>query len=214
MRAAWVLVALSSVASTAHADDAPRVILGAQVSSHTFHFDAASTTLSGTAFQIDGGVQVSPRYALYAFWEHGVYDSRDDRIAPGPLATSHAVGVGVQASTNPDGPWSFLVDLSSGYRFLRVPFDTGLSRAPYGVDRYQGLEPLRLHLGPTLLVDRVLRVEALIGGALGRFHASGVGHAETCAIVATCGDSLLVDGDTQSATYFTIDFGVALHTWL
>ena len=207
-----ILASPSRASASEQEGERSRLILGGRVGTQAFHFDESSSALSGVTFQGDLGVQISPRYAVYGFLQSAVYDTRSDRIAQGPLATGHAVGVGLQVSTNPEGTVSFLIDLGAGYRWIHVPFDTGKSATPYGADRYAGWEPLRLHAGPTLQIDGRLRAELLFGGALGRF--SGAGHAETCAIVATCRDSILVDGDTQSATYFTLDVALALHTWM
>jgi hypothetical protein len=175
-------------------------------------FDNSSPAgLSGLSLQADLGWRISPVYVVYGFVEDGLYDDRSDRIAPGAAASSPALGAGVQATTNPQGPVSFLVDLSFAYRWLRVPFLTGIASTPACVDRYRGWEPLRLRAGPTLLLSDHWRIGLLLGGQMGRFV--GQGHKETCAITASCSDSILVDSDTQSATYMGFDAAFALQSW-
>ncbi|MGZ3422971.1 MAG: hypothetical protein ACXVEE_34235 [Polyangiales bacterium] len=189
--------------------------LGARVGDRSFFFDDLSPTgLSGTMLEADLGVRLHGRYHLYGFLERGLYDERSDRIAPGPFATSTAAGLGFAGSVAPDSRWDFVFDLAIGYRWLRVPFDSGDPRRPFGVDRFSGVEPLRVRLGPSLRPEPRLMLDLLFGAALGRFHGSGSTHVETCSITASCKDSFLEDSDTQSATYFTLDATFGIHTWL
>jgi hypothetical protein len=210
--AAIAVVAIVVSGRAARAEErGAHLFVGTRLGAHSFYFDSGNAGLSGHAIEGDLGVRLGSRYLVYAFLQQGAYDVRSDRIAPGPFATSFAFGIGAQASVNPEGPWDFVIDLSAGRRSLRVPYDTAAGRTQHGVDVYGGWEPLRVAFGPTVLLDPHVRVDLMAGAAIGRFAATG--RPETCAIVAACSDSFMVDSDTQSATYYALELSIALHSW-
>ena len=169
--------------------------------------DGAPAELRGVAISADVGLRLDPRLAVFGGYEHVIDDSRSDRLAQGSLATGDAVAVGVRLFSSHDAPVALLLQIGLGYRWLRVPYDTGSPRMASGTDRFEGLEPLRLHVGPTIALGDHLHLDLLAGGALGRFR--GEAHPETCAILGACKDSLL-DSDTASSTHFVVELVAAL----
>ncbi len=200
--------AAALLASSARAQVRPYV--GARASTAVFRFDGDDgSSLTGAGVAIDGGVRVAPAYRLYATWDHGVYDARSDRLAPGPLAKTDGLGVGLRIDGAIDDAIGLAIDLGVGVRRLVVPYTR--ADGSCGEDTFHGFEPLRLRVGPSIALGDGLRLDVLFGGAIGAFRGPR-GHGETCTIVASCQDSLLDSAaDGQTNAYLLLDASLSLH---
>ena len=206
-------LALLAAAPARRASAAPLELqpyLGARAASEAFRFDGDDgTSLSGAGVAIDVGARLSAPFRAYATWDHGVFDTRSDRLAPGPLAKSDGLGLALRIDAAPDAELGVAIDVGAGVRRLEVPYRR--ADGSCGEDRFRGIEPVRAHVGPSLRLEGGLRIDLLFGGALGAFRGPR-GHGETCTIVASCQDSLLDSaGDGQTNAYFLLDVSLALH---
>jgi hypothetical protein len=179
--------------------------LGARIGPQSIYLegDGAPSDLRGYMAGVDATVHLSRHLGLAAVAEASLYDRRSDRLEPGPTATSYAAFAELRIDTNPEGPWSFRIDLGPGYRWLTLPLASGPT------DEYSGIEPLRIRLGPAYRQGD-LEFAVAFGLGFGWFTARPGAHS--CAVTATCQDSLL-DSDTASPVHFVGDLSVAIRGW-
>jgi len=196
------IVAFACIAKRADAEeDAPQIsssatsgvhpFVAARIGAQTWYFDRldAPSGLRGGTFAVEGGAFVTPTIALYAFAEHGVYDERDDRLPPGPVASSDAFG------------------LAARLRKLRVPYDAPtdpISRE----DTFSGLEWLRVRAGPTFALGDGFWADVGLGVDIGRFGATSRSPL-TCAIIDACPDSKV--DDATPSTHMLVDILAGVH---
>ena len=214
------IVAFACIAKRADAEeDAPQIsssatsgvhpFVAARIGAQTWYFDRldAPSGLRGGTFAVEGGAFVTPTIALYAFAEHGVYDERDDRLPPGPVASSDAFGLAARLRTPADGSIAFVLDLGLGWRKLRVPYDAPtdpISRE----DTFSGLEWLRVRAGPTFALGDGFWADVGLGVDIGRFGATSRSPL-TCAIIDACPDSKV--DDATPSTHMLVDILAGVH---
>jgi hypothetical protein len=163
--------------------------------------DGAPPDLKGYGFAAEAAMHVWGALSVGASFEPSIYNTRSDRVPTGATATSYATFAFVRLDTNREGPLSVAIQIASGYRWLIVPVDGSPA------DRFSGIEPLLIRLGPTYRVHGGVDLGLLAGLGVGWFQ--DVPNAKSCAVVATCGDSLF-DSDTQSAAHFTVDLSLVV----
>jgi hypothetical protein len=131
---------------------------------------------SGTAFQADIGYRASPAWTPYGFFEYGSYKRGGANADTDDKPSSTAVGFGLNANTNPDGPVGFLFDIGIGYRWITVPYAAGGQYALDGIGQntsgagtvtYGGAEVLRLGLGLSFATSQTVRWDIMFQGAAG-----------------------------------------------
>jgi hypothetical protein len=130
----------------------------------------------GTAIQADLGYRVSPSWTPYGFFEYGSYKRGAANAGTEDKPSSTAVGFGLQANTNPEGPVGFLFDVGIGYRWITVPYEAGGQYALDGIGgangaagkvTYGGAELLRLGLGLSFATSEHVRWDITFQGAVG-----------------------------------------------
>jgi hypothetical protein len=163
--------------------------------------DASPSDLRGWTLDLDVGYWFSGKYGAALVFEGSLYNARSDRLPPGSSATSFGLFLEGRANTNPEGPFSFRVELGGGIGRLALPSAGG------SVDRFIELQPLRLHIGPSYTVAPGVDLVLLAGAALGWFKDHGGGN--NCAVTATCTDSMLTS-DTESHAHFVADLAIGL----
>jgi hypothetical protein len=163
--------------------------------------DGAPSDLRGMVAGVDAAFRLTHYLSLAPSYELSLYDARSDRVQQGPTATSHAAFLEARLDTNPDGPLSVRIDLGPGYRWLALPLASGTT------DRYSGVEPLRMHVGPSYRVAGSVELAVLGGFGFGWFVARP--GAQACAVTAACPDSAF-DSTTQSSAHFVLDLSLAI----
>ena len=180
-----------------------RLAFGLRAGSQALYLegDGSPADLSGYVFGGDAALRLSPRLSIAALFDVSIYGQRSDRVEPGALATSYAPSVELRANTNPEGPFSFRIDLGAGCRWLAVPMDHRVT------DRFWGVEPLHLRVGPSYRASERIEVVALGGLGFGWFAThSG---SDSCAVNGTCRDSLY-DSDVQTSVHFVLDLSLGI----
>ncbi len=131
---------------------------------------------SGTALQVDLGYRFSPAWMAYGYYEYGRFSAANDE-----KATSHGLGLGMKANTNPRGPLGFTFDLGMGYRWLEVPYysttsampgnfpSSSSSSSPMGSYQFGGWDILRLGVGIALNPSRHVQLDLGVAGVVGMF---------------------------------------------
>jgi len=211
--AAALLTALLASSCAAFAADATaqepadRAVLelGARVGPQWVYLegDFGESDLRGYFAGVDGTLRVTRRLGIGGVVEASVYDGRSDRLEPGPSATSYAAFAELRVETNPEGPFSFRIDMGPGTRWLILPMTTGPA------ETYGALEPLRLRVGPAYRAG-ALELSVAIGLGFGWFMARPADRS--CAVTGSCEDSL-VDSDTASSVHFVNDLSVSVRGW-
>jgi hypothetical protein len=210
MRRAALALVLTLVPAVARAEDEPppppRVAFGARAGLQRFFFegDGSPSDLRGYVLGLDATVRLGPHISLAPVVELSILPTRGDRLEPGPDATSLATFFEARLDTNPAGPWSFRIEAGPGYRWLWLPYASSTT------DRFSGLEPLRVRLGPSLRLGEQGEIALIAGAGFGWFwdHSGG----RSCAVTATCGDSFY-DSDTQTAVHFVGDVSIVVRGW-
>jgi hypothetical protein len=205
---AAIALATSFVTGGARADPI-RPFVGARFGPQAWYFDRfdSPSGLRGGAVAIEAGAFVTPTIGLYAFGERGFYDERDDRLPPGPIATSNAFGIGARLRTPTDGWFAFVLDLGIAYRSLSVPYDAPNDPVTRE-DTFSGLEWLRVRAGPTFQIENGLWADVGVGVSIGRFGATPRSPM-TCAIVDGCPDSMV--DDVTPSTHLLVDLVAGMH---
>ncbi len=143
------------------------------------------------------GYHFSPSWTIYGFWEHGQLGKRAQSEGASNAPTTNAIGVGMNANTSPRGPVGFLFDIGVGYRWMSVPTQTGVGQ--YESFVHQGIMPLRLGLGLSVVPTRKFRIDLLATVSAGTFDRAS-------------GDTVCPDGcdleDEQTATHTFAGFTV------
>jgi hypothetical protein len=201
---AWPAAAVALLALPRAASADP-IALGARAGPQSIFLegDGSPSDLRGYVAGIDVTMPLSHHLGLAGVVEASLYDRRSDRLEPGAAATSYGAFAELRVDTHPEGPWSCRIDLGTGYRWLLLPLASGPT------DAYGGIEPLRLRLGPAYRTGP-LEVSVALGAGFGWFIARPGAHS--CAVTATCQDSLL-DSDTASPVHFVGDLSVAVRGW-
>ncbi len=165
--------------------------------------DGSPSDLRGYVFGADLHARLTKNLAVATGLELSLYDRRSDRLPYGRVASSWTPFVGARLDTNPGGELSARIELATAARWLALPLDIGAT------DRFFGVEPLRLRVGPALRVAKSFDLAVLLGFGFGWFTGRDGVHA--CAANATCADSRL-DSDTSSSVHFVTDLAV-VGTW-
>jgi hypothetical protein len=166
--------------------------------------DGPPSDLRGFVLGVDGALPVARRISVAAVVDGSIYTQRSDRLPPGRAATSLATFVELRLDTDPEGPVSARIDLGTGFRWLRLPLDSGPT------DSFRAWEPLRLRVGPAWRASREIQVALQAGIGFGLMVSRN--RDGTCSLVGTCADSLY-NSDTQSSAHFVTELVLSVRGW-
>lgn len=129
----------------------------------------------GSAIEGSLGYRIGPSWTMYGFFEYGRF--RAGRVNGGgdDSISSTAVGGGMRANTNPDGPLGFFFDIGLGYRWLTLPYDSANSGAMnqyvalQGKTQFGGVEMLRLGLGLSVVASKHVSWDVAFTSSIGSF---------------------------------------------
>lgn len=154
----------------------------------------------GPGWSIEGdlGYHFSPSWTLYGFWEHGQLGKRAVNESASRDPMTNALGLGINANTSPGGPVGFLFDIAAGYRWLQVPLLSRTADGGIGMNDHvvQGVMPLRLGLGLSIVPARKFRIDLLGNVSAGTFtRRSGGDCPDGCSL-----------SDPEQGTYTFVGF--------
>lgn len=162
-------------------------------------FAARDLAGDGGLFGIDAGVHFSPAWTFFVAYEYGALADGKAAGADDLSPTSHYVGVGLKAHSNPRGA-GFFFDIGAGYRWLRFPSKHETSVAG-------GFEPLRVAIGAALVVDRRFRMDLALGTSVGSLTRFDIANGCVNASSSDC-DSIPTDNQTWH-TFTSLSLGGA-----
>jgi hypothetical protein len=129
----------------------------------------------GTAFEGSLGYRIGPSWTMYGFFEYGRFRAGSVNAGGDNSISSTAVGGGMRANTNPDGPLGFFFDIGIGYRWLTLPYDANNSNAMnqyvalQSKTQFSGVEMMRLGLGLSIVASQHVRWDLAFTSSLGSY---------------------------------------------
>lgn len=131
----------------------------------------------GTALETSLGYRIGPSWTMYGFFEYGRFRAGRMNADGDQSISSTAVGLGMRANTNPDGPLGFFFDIGAGYRWLTLPYlgghtamdQNGTTMMRAGKVQFGGVEMLRLSLGLSVVASKHVRWDVAFTSSLGSF---------------------------------------------
>lgn len=129
----------------------------------------------GTALEASLGYRIGPSWTMYGFFEYGRFRAGNVNAGTDESISSTAVGAGMRANTNPDGPLGFFFDIGIGYRWLTLPYAPSNSGAmnSYATilskTQFSGVEMLRLGLGLSVVASQHARWDLGFTTSVGSF---------------------------------------------
>ncbi len=132
---------------------------------------------AGTALETSLGYRFGPSWTMYGFFEYGRFRAGNANGGGDQSISSTAVGLGMRANTNPDGPVGFFFDIGAGYRWLTLPYTdgnnnfdgNGLTMMRTGKVQFGGVEMLRLGLGLSVVASKHVQWDIAFTSSLGSF---------------------------------------------
>jgi hypothetical protein len=131
----------------------------------------------GTALETSLGYRFGPAWTMYGFFEYGRFRAGAANQGGDQSISSTAVGLGMRANTNPDGPVGFFFDIGAGYRWLTLPYAAatsshqvaGTTMMQDGKVQFGGVEMMRLGLGLSVVASKHVRWDVAFTASLGSF---------------------------------------------